>query len=118
MLFSERLKIERHNTQFTYRSTLKLSNVQESDANDYFCVGNIKNTSNDEALYPLSDRGNYKLVIYSTIFLFKNIPTLNKFKKKFIVYHFFLKVVIFKCLNLYYISRNVYFSREHKGLLL
>nr|XP_012229230.1 PREDICTED: vascular endothelial growth factor receptor kdr-like isoform X1 [Linepithema humile] len=36
---TERLRIVQNNTLFTYRSTLEIINVQESDAKDYTCVG-------------------------------------------------------------------------------
>lgn len=61
----------RHKTPFTYRSTLKFNNVQESDEQDYFCTGKIVNALNHDALEFLSDYANYKLVIHGIINLFK-----------------------------------------------
>jgi len=61
ILFLERLQIVRHKTPFTYRSILKLNNVQESDAQNYFCTGKYANHEISDAL---SDYVNYKLVIH------------------------------------------------------
>lgn len=67
MLFSERLQILQHKTPFTYRSTLKLNNVQESDAQDYYCIGKVMNVLNYETSDILSDYANYKLEIHGII---------------------------------------------------
>jgi len=63
ILFLERLQIVRHKTPFTYRSILKLNNVQESDAQNYLCTGKM-NALNHETSDTLSDYVNYKLVIH------------------------------------------------------
>ncbi|XP_071570035.1 vascular endothelial growth factor receptor 1 isoform X1 [Temnothorax nylanderi] len=74
---SERLQITRHKTPFTYRSTLKLNTVQESDAQDYFCTGKIMNR---EALEPLSDYANYKLDVHDPVLPFFVKTNMNETK--------------------------------------
>ncbi|XP_011871094.1 PREDICTED: vascular endothelial growth factor receptor 1 isoform X2 [Vollenhovia emeryi] len=64
---TETLQIVQHKTPFTYRSTLTLNYVQESDAKDYFCTGKIMNALNHDTLESLSDYANYKLVIHEPV---------------------------------------------------
>ncbi|KYM91172.1 Vascular endothelial growth factor receptor 1 [Atta colombica] len=67
LMETERLHIVQHKTPFTYRSTLKLYRVQESDAQNYFCTGKIMNTMYYEGPDTLSDYANYKLIIHDPI---------------------------------------------------
>ncbi|XP_018340861.1 PREDICTED: vascular endothelial growth factor receptor 1 isoform X1 [Trachymyrmex septentrionalis] len=67
LMETERLHIVRHKTPFTYRSTLKLYRVEESDAQNYFCTGKIMNTMYYEAPETLSDYANYKLIIHDPV---------------------------------------------------
>lgn len=60
-----------HKTPFTYRSTLKLNNVEESDAKDYYCIGKVMNVLNYETSDTLPDYANYKLEIHGIIVLFE-----------------------------------------------
>ncbi|XP_071630624.1 vascular endothelial growth factor receptor 1 isoform X1 [Temnothorax longispinosus] len=76
---SERLQITQHKTPFTYRSTLKLNNVQESDAQDYFCTGKIMNR---ETLEPLSDYATYKLIVHDPVLPFFVKTNMNETKIK------------------------------------
>ncbi|XP_012229228.2 vascular endothelial growth factor receptor 1-like isoform X1 [Linepithema humile] len=59
---TKRLRIVQNNTLFTYRSTLEIVNVQESDAKDYTCVG--KYISNNVTF--LQTR-RYELVVHDPV---------------------------------------------------
>lgn len=55
----------RYETPFTYRSTLKIHYVQESDAASYICTGKYTNEINYEVLETaLSDYATYKLSVH------------------------------------------------------
>lgn len=60
----------RHETPFTYRSTLKIHHVQESDAVSYMCTGKYTNTNtqtnemNHGVLEALSDYATYNLNVH------------------------------------------------------
>nr|XP_012229232.1 PREDICTED: vascular endothelial growth factor receptor kdr-like isoform X1 [Linepithema humile] len=56
---TERLHIIRHKTPFTYQSTIKINNVQKSDAQDYICIGKYISSNTI-----LSEDGFYKLVVH------------------------------------------------------
>lgn len=63
----ERIQIMKHKTNFTYRSTLKINNVEESDAQVYTCIGQFTTTFHDLAETTLSDYATYKLVVYGKL---------------------------------------------------
>ncbi|XP_011698334.1 PREDICTED: vascular endothelial growth factor receptor 1 isoform X2 [Wasmannia auropunctata] len=64
---TERLQILQHKTPFTYRSTLKLNDVQETDAQVYTCTGQIINALNHEVSDALSDYTYRELVIHDPV---------------------------------------------------
>ncbi|XP_012522394.1 vascular endothelial growth factor receptor 1 isoform X2 [Monomorium pharaonis] len=74
---TERLQIVQYRTPFTYRSSLKIYNVEESDAQEYFCTGKIMNLHH-EFSDALSDYDNYKLDIFDPIPPFFTKTNMNK----------------------------------------
>jgi len=64
----ERLRIMKHKTLFTYRSTIQIKDVQKSDALAYICIG--ESTSLDTIVddtYELIVHGNYNYFLFSKI---------------------------------------------------
>ncbi|XP_039309901.1 vascular endothelial growth factor receptor 1 isoform X2 [Solenopsis invicta] len=78
---TERLQIVQYETPFTYRSTLKLHYVEESDAQDYVCIGKIKDV-NHESSDMLTEYSNYKLVVHDPIPPFFITTNMNKTEVK------------------------------------
>ncbi|XP_067203643.1 vascular endothelial growth factor receptor 1-like isoform X3 [Linepithema humile] len=76
---TERLNIIQHKTSFTYRSTIKINNVQKSDAQDYICNGKsrdmISNTFSEIK---------YKLVVHDPLRPYFNKTNMNETKVRHI----------------------------------
>jgi len=69
VISEERLNIMKHNTSFTYRSTITINNVQKSDAQNYTCTGKsrdiISNTTSLKYInYKLVVHGNYNISVH------------------------------------------------------
>ncbi|XP_025269674.1 vascular endothelial growth factor receptor 1 isoform X3 [Camponotus floridanus] len=77
---TNRLKIIHNKTLFTYRSTLKIHHVQESDAQDYICTGKYTNgLSHVDLSNPiLSDYAIYKLIIHDPVSPFFTKTNMNE----------------------------------------
>jgi len=67
-------RITQNNTLFNYRSTLKIDNVQKSDAGNYTCVGKYIVSNKipffETTNYKLIVHGNYDVFIYLTKSIF------------------------------------------------
>ncbi|XP_029159072.1 vascular endothelial growth factor receptor kdr-like isoform X2 [Nylanderia fulva] len=75
---TERLQIMRYETPFTYRSTLKIHDVQESDAASYICTGKYINKNHEVSETVLSDSANYELKVHEAVSPFFTKTNMNE----------------------------------------